>query len=48
MRVFPFGSVTGENEKRPRFDWKIGSQLAAAPPAVERSSPPVALPASVA
>ncbi len=39
MRVFPFGSATGENEKRPRLSEKIVSQLPAAPPAVERISP---------
>ena len=48
MRVLPFGSFTAENEKRPRFDWKIGCHVPAAPPAVERRSPPVALPATVA
>src|SRR5436190_17000630 len=48
MRVLPFGSFTAANESRPRFSWKIGVQLPAEPPVVERSRPPAALPASVA
>ena len=42
MRVLLFGSVTGENEKRPRLSEKIVSHVAAAPPAFDRSRPTVA------
>src|SRR6516162_5383129 len=48
MRVFPFGSATGENVNRLRFSWKIGVHVPTAPPAVERRRPPVLLPAMVA